>query len=102
MDGPGPAKNTRSFLLKIMAREADVMKWHAELPKGERLALVLELTRCEWIDRRPARVLGWTAPDGIDCARMRSLQISNKGDRPWNRLAELAWIHRNIFSSFMG
>ena len=47
-------------------------------------------------------VLGWTAPDGIDCARMRSLQISNKGDRPWNRLAELAWIHRNIFSSFMG
>ena len=47
-------------------------------------------------------VLGWTAPDGIDCARMGSLQISNKGDRPWNRLAELAWIHRNIFSSFMG
>ena len=47
-------------------------------------------------------VLGWTAPDGIDCARMRSLQISNKGDRPGNRLAELAWIHRNIFSSFMG
>jgi hypothetical protein len=28
-----------------------------------------------------------TAPDGIDCARMSSLQISNKGDRPWNRLA---------------
>ena len=47
-------------------------------------------------------VMGWTAPDGIDCARMRSLQISNKGDRPWNRLAELAWIRRNIFSSFMG
>jgi hypothetical protein len=35
--------------------------------------------------------LWWTAPDGIDCARMRSLQVSNKGDRPWNRLAELAW-----------
>ena len=49
---------------------------------------------CRW-------VLGWTAPDGIDCARMRSLQISNKGDRPWNRLAELAWTRRNIFSSFM-
>ena len=47
-------------------------------------------------------VMGWTAPDGIDCARMRSLQISNKGDRPWNRLAELAWTRRNIFSSFMG
>ena len=47
-------------------------------------------------------VSGWTAPDGIDCARMRSLQISNKGDRPWNRLAELAWTRRNIFSSFMG
>ena len=24
-------------------------------------------------------MLGWTAPDGIDCARMRSLQISNRG-----------------------
>jgi hypothetical protein len=36
---------------------------------------------------RPPWVMGWTAPDGIDCARMRSLQISNKGDRPWNRLA---------------
>jgi hypothetical protein len=38
------------------------------------------------------RVLGWTAPDGIDCVRIRSLQISNKGDHLWNRLAELAWI----------
>jgi hypothetical protein len=46
--------------------------------------------------------LGWTAPGGIDCARMRSLQISNKGDHPCNRLAELAWTRRNIFSSFMG
>jgi hypothetical protein len=44
------------------------------------------------LPRARARVLGWTAPDGIDCARMRSLQISNKGDRPWNRLAELVWI----------
>jgi hypothetical protein len=24
-------------------------------------------------------LLGWTAPDGINCARMRSLQISNEG-----------------------
>jgi hypothetical protein len=31
-------------------------------------------------------VLVWTAPDGIDCAKMRSLLISHKGDRPWNRL----------------
>jgi len=55
------------------------------------------------VDRRTsAKGVGVDGPDGIDCARMRSLQISNKGDRPWNRLAELAWIHRNIFSSFMG
>jgi hypothetical protein len=46
-------------------------------------------------------MLVWTAPDGIDCARMRSLQISDNGDRPWNRLAELAWTRRSIFSSFM-
>ena len=44
----------------------------------------------------------WTAPDGIDCARMRSLQISDNGDRPWNRLAELAWTRRSIFSSLHG
>ena len=36
------------------------------------------------------------------CAKMRSPQISNKGDRPWNLLAELARIHRNTFFSFMG
>ena len=28
-------------------------------------------------------------PDGIDCARLRSLQLSDQGDRPWTRLAEL-------------
>jgi hypothetical protein len=35
-------------------------------------------------------------------ARMRSLQISDKGDRPWNRLAELGWTRRNVSSNFMG
>ena len=49
-----------------------------------------------------SEVLGWPAPDGIDCARMRSLQISDRRDRPWNRLAELAWIRRSIFSNFTG
>ena len=44
---------------------------------------------------------GVDGPDGIDCARMRSLQISDNGDRPWNRLAELAWTRRSIFSSSM-
>ena len=34
-------------------------------------------------------LLMWTAPDGIERARLRSLQISDKGDRPWNKLAEL-------------
>jgi hypothetical protein len=29
-------------------------------------------------------VLVWTAPDGIDCARMSSLLISYKGGRPRN------------------
>jgi hypothetical protein len=45
-------------------------------------------------------LLVWTAPDGIKRARMRSLKISDKGGRPWNRLAELAWIRRNTFWSF--
>ena len=48
----------------------------------------------------PIHLLVWTAPDGIERARMRSLQISDKGNRPWNRLAELEWIRRNTFSSF--
>jgi hypothetical protein len=47
-------------------------------------------------------LLVWTAPDGIDCARLRSLQISDKGDRPWTRLAELEWILQSMFFSFMG
>ena len=64
------------------------------------MAILFGHQKVDGIDQ--TRRLGWTAADGIDCARMRSLQISNKGDRPWNRLAELAWIHRNIFSSVMG
>jgi len=47
-------------------------------------------------------VLGWTAPDGIQRARLRSLLISDKGDRPWAKLAELGWIRRSTFSNFTG
>src|SRR4051794_4655139 len=49
---------------------------------------------------RVAILLVWTVPDGIECARMRLLLTSDKGDRPWSRLAELGWIRRNTFSSF--
>ena len=38
----------------------------------------------------------------IGCARMRSVLISNKGDRPWTRLAGLEWTRRSMFSSFTG
>jgi len=44
-----------------------------------------------------ALLLVWTAPGGIGCARMRSVLISDKGDRPWTRLAELEWIRRSMF-----
>jgi len=37
-DPNGPDKNTRGFPIKIMEREAEVMRWHAKLPKKERLA----------------------------------------------------------------
>jgi len=47
-------------------------------------------------------LLVWTAPGGIGCARMRSVLISNKGDRPWTRLAELEWIRRSMFFSCTG
>src|SRR5580704_11062019 len=47
-------------------------------------------------------MLGWTAPDGIQRARLRSLLISDKGDRPWAKLAELGWIRRSTFSNFTG
>jgi hypothetical protein len=47
-------------------------------------------------------LLVWTAPDGIERARMRSLQTSDKGNRPWNKLAELGWTRRSTFSSFTG
>ena len=61
----------------------------------------IETLVCEGIRRHLAAMMVWTAPDGIDCARMRSLQISDNGDRPWNRLAELAWTRRSIFYSSM-
>src|SRR4051794_36278168 len=38
--------------------------------------------------QKAGNLLVWTAPDGIKHARMRSFQISDKGNRPWNRLAE--------------
>ncbi len=47
-------------------------------------------------------LLVWTAPGGIGCARMRSVLISNKGDRPWTRLAELEWIRRSMSFSCTG
>ncbi len=47
-------------------------------------------------------LLVWTAPGGIGCARMRSVLISDKGDRPWTRLAELEWIRRSMFFSCTG
>src|SRR3954452_9555901 len=50
----------------------------------------------------PIHLLEWTAPDGSEWARMRSVLISDKGDRPWNRLAELGWTRRSTFSSFTG
>ncbi len=34
-------------------------------------------------------MLVWTAADGIECARLRSMMISDKRGRPWSRLSEL-------------
>jgi len=40
-------------------------------------------------------LLVWTAPGGIGCARVRSVLISDKGDRPWTRLGRvLNWVFR--------
>jgi hypothetical protein len=47
-------------------------------------------------------IVGVDGPRRHRCARMRSLLISDKGDRPWTKLAELGWIRRSTFSSFMG
>jgi len=45
--------------------------------------------------------VGVDGPRRHRCAKVRSLLILDRGDRPWNRLAALAWIRRNTFSSFM-
>jgi hypothetical protein len=45
-------------------------------------------------------IVGVDGPRRHQRARMRSLPISEKGSRPWNRLAELAWIRRSTFSRF--
>ena len=64
---------------------------------------LLELRQLQLRRKRLPALLVWTAPGGIECARLRSLLlISDKGDRPWNRFAELGWIRRSMFFSFMG
>jgi hypothetical protein len=45
-------------------------------------------------------VLGWTAPDGIRCAKL-VFASKLKGSRPCKRLAELASIRRSICSRCM-
>jgi putative transposase len=45
-----------------------------------------------WGGRPPAR---------HRCARMRSLKTSSKGDRPWNKLFESAWIRQSTSFSCM-
>ena len=46
-----------------------------------------------WCGRPPAASM---------CQNEVGLVISDKGDRPWRRLAELEWIRRSTFSSFTG
>jgi predicted transposase YbfD/YdcC len=46
-----------------------------------------------WCGRPPAASM---------CQNEVVLVISDKGDRPWTRLAELEWIRRSTFSSFTG
>ncbi|WP_420870168.1 cyclic nucleotide-binding domain-containing protein [Microvirga aerophila] len=45
------------------------------------------------------KLLGWTAPLRHRCARMRSLQISHTGDRPWTRLFASEWTRQSTSSS---
>ena len=52
--------------------------------------------------RRGRDLVGVDGPHGIVCAKVRSLKISEVGDRPWNKLAALEWIPRNTFFSFTG
>lgn len=47
-------------------------------------------------------MLGWTAPARHRCARMRSLQISSKGDCPWIKLFELASTCQSTSSTLHG
>jgi transposase len=77
----------KAHLRKAAARTVDAL-WRA---LGEICALA-----------RPRRdLLGWTAPLRHRCARMRSLLISNIGDRPWTRLFASGWIRQNMSFSCM-
>ncbi len=44
-------------------------------------------------------LLAWIAPDSIGCAKMRSVLISDKGNRPRTILAELKLTRRSMFSA---
>ena len=72
--------------------------YHAVPTNSRALAAFRHHVRVLW----GSKPICGTAPGGIECARVRSLLISDKGDRPRNRLAELGWIRRSTFFSFMG
>ena len=83
--------------------EADYARWQRRDLSARRYVLHLGGRRIPAGAHGAAgRVLVWTASDGIERARMRSLLISDKGDRPWTKLAELEWIRRSTFSNYMG
>jgi transposase len=56
------------------------------------LAAAVDWLNC-WCGRPPAASM---------CQNEVGLVISDKGDRPWTRLAELEWIRRSTFSNFTG
>ena len=89
------------------AGETTASFFHPSRPSGfgylvQRKGLIQRPKLAIETGRMPFHLLEWTAPDGIERARMRSLQISDKGNRPWNRLAELGWTRRSTFFSCTG
>lgn len=65
------------------------------------IALVV-LWRLRYKAQTQHSVVGVDGPRRHRRAKMRSLLISDQGDYPCNRLAELEWIRRSMCFSFMG
>jgi hypothetical protein len=98
----GPDKTTRSFLLKIMDRQAEVIAWHASLPKGERMAWNHPSSIWRHFDKelpkqakpKASKTTGLTSAEEAQCVENAQIEALQKRDEKIAGLRETIREHQ--------